>query len=370
MVFNPLHLYLSNTISSDILFISLSITWFSLLLWVIHKPSIAIHFFHAIILFLAFTVRYFALFYPIISLFAFIISKSSLILKLNSLLCCAALIGSFIFFTQNLYYQICQKHIFSPFSGWLLANNALYAYRYVSNEQHKTPPRELENLDLQVRDYFDSTQNNPGHLMEQGETYFHFMWISTSPLRAYAKKSIQPGSKLKDLGKWAFFAPIFKDYGWWIIKNYPIQFSRYYLFANVKRYSLPPVEFLESYNSGLNEVPDYIKNWFHYKSNILSYKVKNPVYTILPLYSIWSAIINIQILLFIIIYVWLKCYRYYPIKLDVLLFLSFFGLINFAFEVFSTLISLRFQIFSIWIFTCFSYILLGCIIIQLKKTDA
>jgi hypothetical protein len=39
MVFNPLFLYMGNLVSSDALFLALSLIWFSLLLWIIYKSS-------------------------------------------------------------------------------------------------------------------------------------------------------------------------------------------------------------------------------------------------------------------------------------------------------------------------------------------
>src|SRR5687767_14195592 len=58
MVFNPLFLFMGNLISSDALFAALSLIWFTLLLWIIHKPSMKLIVLHAFIIFIAFTVRY------------------------------------------------------------------------------------------------------------------------------------------------------------------------------------------------------------------------------------------------------------------------------------------------------------------------
>jgi hypothetical protein len=78
MTFNPLSLHLSNMVNSDGLFLALSIMWFALLLWIIYKPSNKIIYWHTILLFAAFTVRYNALVYPLIALLAFRLSKLSL----------------------------------------------------------------------------------------------------------------------------------------------------------------------------------------------------------------------------------------------------------------------------------------------------
>src|SRR5206468_65992 len=82
MIFNPLLLHLGNLVSSDGLFLALSMTWFALLLWIIYNPSNKIICWHAIMVFAAFTVRYNALLYPFISLLAFWLSTLSLRKKL------------------------------------------------------------------------------------------------------------------------------------------------------------------------------------------------------------------------------------------------------------------------------------------------
>src|ERR1044072_80257 len=85
MVLNPLLLYLGNMVSSDGLFLALSITWFALLLWIINNPSNKIICWHAVVLLAAFTVRYNALIYPLISLVAFRLSPMSLRKKVTGM---------------------------------------------------------------------------------------------------------------------------------------------------------------------------------------------------------------------------------------------------------------------------------------------
>jgi hypothetical protein len=132
VTFNPLFLHLGNMVSSDGVFLALSTTWFALLLWIIFKPSNKIIFLQALVLFAAFTVRYNALIYPLIALFAFRLSKLPLRKKITGLGLGLLLCGWFIGITMFQYKKLTGYWQFSPFSGWLLANNALYAYREVN----------------------------------------------------------------------------------------------------------------------------------------------------------------------------------------------------------------------------------------------
>jgi hypothetical protein len=56
-----LHLSLGNMVSSDGLFLTLSLAWFALLLWIVYKPSNKIILWHIIVLLSAFIVLYNAL---------------------------------------------------------------------------------------------------------------------------------------------------------------------------------------------------------------------------------------------------------------------------------------------------------------------
>src|SRR6185437_3842553 len=58
LIFNPMFLYISNYVSSDSLFLALSLIWFTTLLWILKQPTIGLILIHAVTLLLAFTVRY------------------------------------------------------------------------------------------------------------------------------------------------------------------------------------------------------------------------------------------------------------------------------------------------------------------------
>ena len=67
LLFDPVLLYIGNSISSDALFTCLGLTWFVELLWLIHKPSWRRLTWQAVLLLLVFYVRFNALCYPLIA---------------------------------------------------------------------------------------------------------------------------------------------------------------------------------------------------------------------------------------------------------------------------------------------------------------
>ena len=67
-ILNPLTLFVSNFVSSDAIFAAISIIWLTQLFWIVCRPGLWLILRHALILVTAFTVRYNALYYPLISL--------------------------------------------------------------------------------------------------------------------------------------------------------------------------------------------------------------------------------------------------------------------------------------------------------------
>jgi hypothetical protein len=118
MVLNPLLLYMANMVSSDCFFLSLSLIWFTMLLWLIHKPNTTIIILITIVTFIAFTVRYNALIYPLISLIAFCLSPVVIPKKILGVTSILLLCGLFIFNTGSKFKALTGRWQYAPFSGW------------------------------------------------------------------------------------------------------------------------------------------------------------------------------------------------------------------------------------------------------------
>ncbi|SEM38565.1 Protoporphyrinogen oxidase [Chitinophaga rupis] len=359
MLFNPIYLYLSNYVSSDAMFLSLSLIWFTQLFWIIYKPTKRLVIFHAVVLFLAFTVRYNALYYPFIAIIAFLLSKQNIKLKLAGLTVIVILIGGFIQFTSNRYEEVSGKKQFSPFSGWQLANNAMYAYRYVSNKEVKKVPHKFQKLDKMVRDYFDSTKNPLTHPEELVQASTYYMWTSNAPLQLYMEQQLKKDSTKDWVYKWASVAPLYKEYGSYLIQRYPLTFAQYYLLPNAIKYYAPPVEFLDSYNTGRDSVNVIAQHWFGFKSNKIKTHFKDLKVNTLDYYPILVGIMNVVFILGVISFLMLKGHRQSGVFTIGIGMAATLWLINFSFSVFASPIALRFQLFPALVITCF-----GCLLVE------
>jgi hypothetical protein len=351
IVFNPLFLYLANLVSSDGIFFGLSMIWFSLLLWIINRPSRKIILCHAIVLFFAFAVRYNALIYPFISVVAFWLSKISIREKLVGIGITFLFCGLFVGFTSYQYKKLTKHWQYSPFSGWQLANNALYAYRYVDSADRKPVPFKFQPLDKKVREFFDSTRDVTKFPTEAEMASTFYMWSPGMPLMKYRNEVLI--NDTNELKKWATMGPLYKAYGLYLIKQYPLYYIQYFIWPNACKYYAPLTEFLGNYNSEKIFVNELTKNWFGYKSILVRTRTASNNVWILDFYPILSGIINVVMLFCLICHSQLKKENFINRFNQGILLGGVVWLFNAAFTIAASSPALRFQSFPIILTTIY-----------------
>lgn len=358
MVFNPLYLHLGNLISSDCLFAALSITWFAILLRIIHRPSDRLIAWQAVILFLAFTVRYNALIYPVIAGLAFYLSALPLRKKIIGVASGLLLCGLFVCYTSYKYKQLTGYWQYSPFSGWQLTNNAMYAYRYVDPKNRKPVPKKFQAFDNMVRQYFDSTRDVKKHPQEAMEASTVYMWSPGLSMFKYRDSLFRKDSSASELNRWASMGPFYKAYGLHMIKQYPWQYLKHFIWPNSNKYYAPQVEFLQYYNSGKFTVIKNAKEWFKYKSLDVKIRMKSNKVWVLDFYPILFGIANVIMLFILVCYLILKGWKTNPYSKKGILMGAAVWFINAAFTIGASSPALRFQSFPILLTTIFMALLL------------
>ena len=362
MLFNPAYLYLANYISSDAFFLALSLTWFTLLIWIMNRPNKWMIFVNALVLFMAFTVRYNALFYPVIGVVALLLTRRRVMMNIGGFLLSVLLIGIFIWTTSNRYEKGTGHRQFTPFTGWQLANNALYAYRFVDSSDRKQVPAKFQKLDGMVRNYFDSSRDLRTHPSERLIASTVYMWDPKSPLCIYMEGEFRKDSTAIALKKWATVAPLMKEYGTFLIKTYPIEFAKFYLIPNAIKYYAPPVEFLDHYSTNIDSVNETAKVWFDYKSNKIRCYFKDFKVTVLDFYPVLTGTMNVVLIFSLISFIVLRGYRQPGELKKGLVLLTALWAVNFGFSVFASPIALRFQLFPILISLSFTFLLVEFLI--------
>jgi hypothetical protein len=358
-VANPLSLYVSNFISSDALFASLSLIWLTQILWILNNPNSRLLVIHAVVLVLALMVRYNALFYPIISL---IVIGSACMKKSHKMIGIASIVfflGGFIGINLLQFKQLTGKAQFSPFGGWQLASNALFAYAHSIPDPVQAVPERFRSLHGVVNRHMDSISRLP--YRPDSQLGIYYLWDEHAPLKQYLRVTWRGDAVTDDFKKWASMGPLYSAYGSWLIRRHPIDFAKYFLWPNMVNYYVPNTEFLGLNNMKSDSVEDMARLWFHYKSNKITIRSKEIGLT--EVYPILLALVN---LLFVLSFFgfWLlggfkKLAHHFT---GTLLWFSFIWLSNFSFSVFASPIVLRYQVFPLITTFCWLIILLEFLI--------
>lgn len=361
-VFNPVWLYLANYVSSDALFVGLSVLWFTTLLWLLERPATRLLVVQVILLFYLFTVRYNALYYPIITTLALFLTRKKRLWKLGGIAASVAVVAAFIFHTANLFQEQTGVRIFSPFSGWQLANNAVFAYHYVDSAQRKPVPSRFRSLDKMVRQFFDTTKEIKRYPAQNLLVSTFYMWIPRSPLQMYMALKFKNDSTADLYKRWTALAPMYGDYGSWLIRTYPREYFSYYILPNAWQYYAPPVEFLNTYNMGIDTIAKPGRTWFHYKNKQVRVRTRDLKVTILDFYPIFIGALNVIFLLSFLSHSLLKGFATSRQLTKATLLVGGFWLVNFGFSVFASPVALRFQLFPVLVSFSFALLLLDFII--------
>jgi len=355
---NPLFLYLANLVSSDAIFLGLSLTWFTLLMWIAERPNNCVIAAHAIVLFVAFTFRYNSLIYPVIAVVAFGISRMFLYKKLLGVATGFLLCGLFVLYTGDKYKALTGSWQFSPFSGWQMANNAMYVYRYVDSAARKPVPKRFRDLDEMIRVHYDSTRDAKKYPFEYIKASTMYMWTSGLPLKVYENRKFAKDTIVDTFKKWASMGPLYGGYGAYIIKQYPWEFTVYFLWPTIQNYYAPPVEFLEHYNGGKNSVDSIAQYWFDYKSRKVMSRLDNAEKYVLGFYPILAGIANAVLACCLVCFIILSGHRVRTSFRKIVLIVTLLWFINALFTVCASPAALRFQAFPVTLVTIFSIMLL------------
>jgi hypothetical protein len=268
------------------------------------------------------------------------------------------LIIPFIIHTREAAYKLTGTRQFSLFTGWQLANNALYMYEYTDTARHFNSPqlKELDKLSTKFygvtpKDFYESIlYPNPGN---------YFIQFTHSPLKMYLSKHFSITDDQTQITAWGKSSVIFSLYGKSLITHNPAAYFWQFMIPNTKNFFLPKLEKLKTYNLGQKEVNSIAQQWFKYKTNkvtSISSKAQGYILYIFP----WLFLsINIYMLFFILILVNRKQYQILLSQFNrTLLLTCTFWFANFAFCISTTIIVYRYQVFPLIISTLASLLLI------------
>lgn len=269
IVVNPLTLYLCNTINSDALFAFITLLWIAELIWLIHWPRWYQVASSAILLLVAFTVRNNAYYYPVAGALAFLLCQRSWWFKAAGIALPIVLIIPFIAFTKEAAYKLTGTRQFSLFTGWQLANNALYIYDQIEVDSTDLPTPGARELNLYALQYFRRIKPEVYRPVLDDYVGNYFIRQPEAPLKQYYADHYSVTGKDANIINWARTSEVFEPFGKAIIMQHPFAYVQYFVLPNVKHYFIPPLSHIGLYNYGLNKIDPIAQHWFHYPSNTI-----------------------------------------------------------------------------------------------------
>jgi hypothetical protein len=353
LFFNPLLLYIANYVTSDALFISISLLWFTQLIWIMQKPRPQQVIIQGILLLLAFTIRYNAMYYPVIAAFAFLISRHRTWAKVAGLLIGPLLILPFILHSRTAAKELTGTAQFPLLGGWQWGNNALYMREFVEVDSNAFPSTETAALDRIARNFFRTVPPDQRDLPNYVANYF--IRQGNSPLKIYLHQKYPTRSEFGNLVAWGKASPVFGEYGKFIIKQSPFAFARHYLLVNTKNYLLPPLEKLELYNLGADSIWHRGQSWFELPTPKIRVANKYMQGALLLPFPLLFLLLNV--FFGIVLVQLLRRQRFEaggPGFAQIILMVTAFFILNFAFSVFANIIVIRYQVLPMILLATFS----------------
>jgi hypothetical protein len=383
VLLNPAIPYVCNYISSDALFIGLSLLWLTVLMGLLRDPGWWRLGLQVMLLFVIFNLRYVALFYPAVAALTVLFARRGWVFSVVGV---AASIGIVVMGT--LWIKAITKRetgadLFSAFSGWQIANNALNLYTHLPVDTAGLPSAECRELADYVRDYFepgarDSGVVPPGKGSEgqsvagtglegqsvagtglEGQSVAGtgleareersvgsaetrkapavttaYMWIGASPLHRYLLVYKQR-NKLSYFDAWNRVGVVFSQYGYHVARKHPWAYLHYYAWPSAKSFFMPDLDNVAVYNEGKADVDAVAKDWFHYRSRrvrVYSATMQARVLAIVPVLYLLS---NIAFLVAAILFLPFRALRerdpvftvYFRLACAFLLANAFFGIL-------------------------------------------
>jgi len=354
---NPLSLYLCNYINSDPLFASLSIFWLVQLIWISKHPRIYQIFIQATLLFLCFTIRNNAYYYPLVAAVFFYFSRQSLVRRIAGIVMPLLLLVPFIVHTENEALKKTGTRQFSLFTGWQLANNALYIYDKVEVDSNDLLTPQAKELNEIAIGYFRHIKSEAFHEYLDSYVGNYFIRQPEAPLKTYYNRHYNSPKDTDIVRSWGRASADFEPFGRAIILRHPFTYIQYFILPNIGHYFLPPLSHLERYNYGQEKIYPIAAYWFHYPSTkvrCFSYNIQQ----FLIIYEALFALFNVYFFWQFIRLLFEKWSKDMPAKQPVEYWLiSLFFLLNFGFSITTTENILRYQYVPMVILLSFSFII-------------
>ncbi|SHL59930.1 hypothetical protein SAMN05444266_104124 [Chitinophaga jiangningensis] len=355
LIVNPALLYLANCVLSDALFCAVSVTIFAQYMWMFRSPKLKYLVIQGVLIGIAFTIRYTAIYYPLVALLVIPVTAYKIPLKLLGIVLPWLFILPFIQYTKQETKKITGHAEFSIFGGWQIANNALYMYGHIQVDSTQLPA-DLRPLDRYAKIYFRKIAPTDQQMADLPGTFFIKMPNAILKPYSFAYGPKFEPSSVGLIKLWGSVSPTYNKYGWYLIKQYPFSFARYYMWLNTKTYFNPHLEKYTNYNLGEKKMWRSPQKWFQLEDPAVFSRIPTwPMLIIGYFYRLLFTGLNFYFLVSLIfLYLGRKHNKGTFVSFASVWLATVFVVINFGFSVFATPVVLRYQFIPLIVMLLFS----------------
>jgi hypothetical protein len=250
LIGNPLYLFYSNYILSDALFCSITVIWITILMLIIRKPGWKNITIQMILLIFLFKLRYNAIIFPVFTTIALLLSRQAFWKKIAEAALSFILVLLLVKNISDKTEQLTTVHVFSAFSGWQLANNAIHVLKHADMDTTDSEEDDKE-IYRYIRTYLDTSRYEKSTPENIDGNY---LWNKQSPLKQYLPHYKQKNFYLNYFQAWTALGPVYSEFGTEVILQHPFTYIRYFVLPNTRSYFFPDLEAYGTYNENRDTV--------------------------------------------------------------------------------------------------------------------
>jgi hypothetical protein len=245
----PVALYFTNYAISDSVFSSLTILWITTGIWLLHRRKPWIVVVHLVTMLLALHVKYAGLIYPFLSAALLVLAFSGGKTVRTIAISAAPLLPLAIYYnvTVNAVTDETGVKTFAGFSGWSLANNSVAVIPFVNIDKNT-----LHDPEIRLAHHFISRYPDSVYRYDP-VTATAFIWDKKGAGKALMNH-LQQNNGREYFSMWVYTGRIWGKYGNFLIRNYPVEFTRYFIFPNLKEILYPTKVYLPPCNTVVSDL--------------------------------------------------------------------------------------------------------------------
>ena len=228
MVLSPVALYLTHWLMSDSVFAALTLVWLSTGLWLLRRVGWLLAALHVAAVVLAIQVRFIGLFYPFFTAVGLLLAHrwAGRALAVSA----ASLFAGYLVYhgVVRESYRLFRVESFSGFSGWAAANNATAILPHIRLDPQKlAADPELAMMHRTLAAAPDTCYS------ERNVMCTSFIWSRVTGGKLVMVQNM-PLFSNNYLSTWIYTGEQLNHYASYLMRHYPLQYARYFLWMNFR----------------------------------------------------------------------------------------------------------------------------------------